>query len=241
MDHRRATVAHWNEALNAGDTGTLRTLYAPSVLYYGTQLDGAKCVGRIVAALEKARGYHQDIEIKSVREDEEDAQRATVFFTKRTQAMQYDAYIVVDQSTSKILEESDATTDANLVKRGACFSYDSNVTLTGTLRAAMHLAGDEAVPGTSLDLDKEVCVIADVSIRFDDAGNELYDGPLQPPRLDRSFVHVILADSPTDISAAWIGKRVTVKGRFVGRAMRDFTDLHLSVETIGGPTMSRAR
>jgi hypothetical protein len=231
-ERERAVLSRWNDALNKGETGALRALYAASVLYYGTTLDGPSCVRRVAAALANAPGYHQEIEIKGVADDVPEPTRATLFFTKRNAGRTYDAYLVVDDVTSTILEESDRTTDANLVKRGVCFSYGSPVTLGGTLSRDAYPANDRTEDGEFLNLDKPVCVIdvAPAGGGIQDA--EDFSGPVQPPRIDAPAVHLLLGDRSSKAIAAVKGKRVTVTGRFEGRAMRDFTNLHLAVDKI---------
>jgi hypothetical protein len=228
-DRGRAILARWSEALNSGDTGALRKLYAPSVLYYGTKLDGPSCVERVAAALAKSPGYHQDVEVEKVADDVPFPLSTTVFFAKRNAGRKYDAYLVVDTATSTIAEESDRTTDANLVKRAACFSYDSPVTLQGKLSGAWHATGHAPERGVFLDLDKSVCVI---DLTPADVGASDFSGPVQPPRIDTMAVHVLTDDLRGAAPAALEGKRVTVTGHFEGTAMRDFTNLHIRADTL---------
>jgi hypothetical protein len=166
----QAVVKDWNDAVNAKDATALKRLYDTTVSYYGTTLRGDACVARIMAALAKDPGYHQ--EISGARTSGNDLVM-DVAFKKTFGKTTVDAYIAVDPRKRVIVLESDKTTDANLAKAKTCLTYGP-VTLQDGIGHAV--APNEEFWTT----EKAYCVVKG---EFDD--------PSAPPRLDDVYLQVM--------------------------------------------------
>jgi hypothetical protein len=220
----RAVVERWNAALDAHDVTALAPLYsAIEVVYYGAHVDGATCVKRARAALARDPSYRQSIAITNVETYDDDA-HATVFFTKRNGDKSYDAYVVIDRATLKIVEESDRTTNKSLVKSGSCVAYESEHTFVGTLSQSSYIHHDKASTSEYIAFDHPVCVV-----ELEPDANQ--GAQPQAPRSDVGGILVQMTDN-TDVSATLEGKHVAATGMILRHAVTDATNNWLSVTRI---------
>ena len=104
----RAVLERWNGAHNAHDLETLASLYAPKVLFYGTELTKAACVEKKRRALAGAPDYTQAI--RNVTFEPAEKGKTFVRFVKTSttqgKSIPYPAIVVIDASGA-IVEESD--------------------------------------------------------------------------------------------------------------------------------------
>jgi hypothetical protein len=112
----RAIVMRWNEAHQKRDANALEGLYAGYVFFYGKRLTSKECAAKYKSLFTTTPDYTQTLSnFRTTRA--EGATSVLVEFTKTTTAngktTGYPSYIVLDASL-RIIEESDATTDANL-------------------------------------------------------------------------------------------------------------------------------
>jgi hypothetical protein len=220
----RALVERWNEALNAHDIAALTPLYdAKNVVYYGAKVDRAGVTKRLSTALAHDPAYRQTAAITSV-ETYDDDEHVTVYFTKRNGDKSYEAYLVVARRTLTIDEESDRTTNKNLVNSGACVSYDSPHTFVGTLSKSSYIHKDTVDQEEYITFDRSMCVI-----ELDPKANE--GAQPQAPRSDWDGIFLQMKDS-TRVAAALDGKHVAATGTIGRHAVTDATNNWLYAEKI---------
>ena len=142
VDARLALLEAWNAALVAHDTGTLGRLYAERVAFYGVTLPGAGCVDRVSHLFATNPDFTQSVIVASPAEAIEvsDASAdARITFTKRVtthgKTTDYPAYLVVRAIAGafRIVEESDAVTDANLAARAPSYGDDCHTAIGAAL------------------------------------------------------------------------------------------------------------
>ncbi len=104
----RHVVERWNHAHNAHDLGDLASLYAPKVLFYGTELTKAACVEKKRRAFATAPDYTQLIRDATFEPAEEGRTFVHLVKTSTTQGKStpYPSILVVDAGGA-IVEESD--------------------------------------------------------------------------------------------------------------------------------------
>ena len=103
-----AVVERWNGAHNAHDLEILASLYAPKVLFYGTELTKAACVEKKRRAFAAAPDYTQVIRDVTFEPAEKGKTFVRLVKTSTTQgkSIPYPAIVVIDASGA-IVEESD--------------------------------------------------------------------------------------------------------------------------------------
>jgi hypothetical protein len=114
----RPLAQAWNDALSKADMSALLPLYAEEVNAYGRTMTQQACIEGKQAWLAKNAGYKQllgeDFFVRTTPEGNE------LSFTKTTitagKRKTFDAYLVFDRETNKIVRESDLSTDATLAK-----------------------------------------------------------------------------------------------------------------------------
>ncbi len=154
-----AQLDTWNAALAKRDAHALEPLYAPVVLYYGTRTSNAERGKLVEGFFAKTADYTQSI--RDVHVEHADASTARLAqFTKTATAhgatKDYPSYVVFDEA-NRIVEESDAMTDANLrkmaTKRAAAREgvpttcFEALAPIDGFVANHFHVAYPGAVPG----------------------------------------------------------------------------------------------
>lgn len=118
-DERLALLDRWNDAMRAHDVGALDALYDERVLFYGLSLPRSAVVERVAGVFRATPDFIQTVGNATVEVgDASDLVR--IAFTKDTTAhgtrSSFAAYVVLRRvgTSYRIVEESDATTDAAL-------------------------------------------------------------------------------------------------------------------------------
>jgi hypothetical protein len=104
----RHVVERWNRAHNAHDFQDLASLYAPTVLFYGTELTKAACVEKKRRAFAATPGYVQSIRDATFEAGKNDRTfvRLVKTSTPQGKSSTYPAILVIDASGA-IVEEND--------------------------------------------------------------------------------------------------------------------------------------
>ena len=143
----------WNDALNTSDMTALASLYADKVKYYGVSFDRAVLVKRVADTLAK-KPYHQ--EIKDVSHWHAKNGIRVQFHKYFGSRKENGGYLILDEKTLLVTEESDMTTDDTLLLAGKCIPYNQTVTVTGELS---HATGSPNDDFWVIGLDKRVCLM----------------------------------------------------------------------------------
>jgi len=150
-----AVAKRWNDALNTSDMTALSSLYADRVKYYGVMFDRAALVKKVSEILAK-KPYHQDIhDVSHWRVKSGIRVQFHKHFGSRTEA---GGYLILDESTHLVIEESDMTTDDTLLFAGKCVPLLEETTVTGYLS---HTQGPPPDDYWVIALDKRVCVMGE--------------------------------------------------------------------------------
>jgi hypothetical protein len=123
----RAVVERWNGAHNAHDLEILASLYAPKVVFYGTELTKAACVEKKRRAFATSPDYTQSIRDATFEPAEGGKTFVRLVKTSTTQgkSSNYPAIIVVDASGAIVEESDDLPEDWCLDKKTQGLALDA--------------------------------------------------------------------------------------------------------------------
>jgi hypothetical protein len=139
--------------VNTSDMTALSALYADKVKYYGVSFDRAALVKKVADILAK-KPYHQ--EIKSVSHWHVKNGERVQFHKSFGSRTENGGYLILDDKTHLVIEESDMTTDDTLLLAGKCIPYGQTVTVTGDVA---HAVGTESEDFWVIGLDQRVCIM----------------------------------------------------------------------------------
>ena len=116
-------VYSWNNAVNSRDTNTLFNLYAPKVLYYGTELKDKLCVKDKRRFYKKYPSFRQSIDNINIIKVSKNLYK--VYFDKYVKMKEdsriknYPSYLLIGYFYGRlyIYVEGDTVTDRNLLKK----------------------------------------------------------------------------------------------------------------------------
>ena len=148
-----SVAKRWSDALNAADMTALSSLYADKIKYYGVSFDRAALVEKVSKILAR-KPYHQEIkDVAHWRVKNGIRVQFHKLYGSKTEA---GGYLVLDDATHLIIEESDMTTDDTLLLAGKCTPYFVVTTITGDLSHAQGPPNDDF---WVIALDKRVCLM----------------------------------------------------------------------------------
>lgn len=124
-------VHNWNEAHESKDASVLVDLFDSSVLYYGTNQSKDSCVELKLSHFKKYPDFQQQI-VGEIQVENLDDKKIKCSFLKRVTANQvakdYPSYLIFKKTGEswKIVSESDAETDRNLLASNTDVKHDAN-------------------------------------------------------------------------------------------------------------------
>jgi hypothetical protein len=146
----QAVLERWNAAHNAHDLRILESLYAPKVLFYGSDLPKAACVEKKRRAFDAAPDYSQAIRSVTF----EPAERGQTFVrlvktsTAHGNSIAYPSIIVIDASGAIVEENDDLPEDWCIDKKTQDLTLDAQG--NDRLVAPFRMSASEALRKTFL-------------------------------------------------------------------------------------------
>jgi hypothetical protein len=144
----RHVVEQWNQAHNAHDVNDLASLYAPTVLFYGTELTKTACVEKKRRAFAATPDYTQSIRDATFEAGTNDRTFVRLVKTSTTQGKSstYPAIVVIDASGAIVEENDDLPEDwcFDRTKQGRSLQAEGNERVVAPFRMSASEAMSKA-------------------------------------------------------------------------------------------------